>query len=445
MGIQALRGDKALREQIGKVLRLSIPAILTQLTTIAMQYIDSAMVGRLGANASAAIGLVASTTWLIGGLETAVATGFSVQVAQYIGAGKEQDARRVVKHGLVSMLIATLLLLTVCTGISSSLPRWLGGDADLWKDAGVYFFVFACSLPFTGLNRLCASFLQCSGDMVVPSILNAAMCLLDVVFNALLIPRLGVLGAALGTALAVAVISLTMLWFCCVRSRALRINRREPCPPDASILKRALRIGTPVGIEQVALSAAQVVSTTIIAPLGPIAIAAHSFAITAESLCYMPGFGIETAATALVGQSVGARDLRVARRLGFICTALGGIFMGLTGAIMYIFCPWVFRLLTPVEEIRQVATQIIRIGLLAEPLYGVSMVATGALRGAEDTLIPSILNLVSIWVVRLTLAALLVGSLGIHGVWVAMAIELSVRGILLLIRQLRSPYLKQRA
>ena len=137
--------------------------------------------------------------------------------------------------------------------------------------------------------------------------LNALMCVLDVIFNAIFIPKYGVLGAGIGTSLAVVVICFVEMWFCCFRYEPLRLNRKESCPFDGGVLKRALKIGVPVGAESMALSGAQVVSTTIIAPLGAVSIAAHSLAITAESLCFMPGFGISTAAMTLVGQSVGAK------------------------------------------------------------------------------------------------------------------------------------------
>lgn len=430
-----------LRREVSRVFRLSVPAVLTQITTIAMQYIDSAMVGNLGANASASIGLVTTSTWLMGGVGAAVSAGFSVQAAQYIGAGEPHSARRVAKHGFVTALAAALLLAALGALISGVLPAWLGGEAALQKDASHYFLVFALALPFQEMNRMAASFLQCAGNMVVPSILNAAMCLLDVVFNALLIPRYGVLGAALGTGLATAVVCVAEMWFCCLRYEPLRLNRRESCSPDASILRRAFRIGIPVGAESIAMSGASVVSTMIIAPLGAVSIAAHAFAITAESLCYMPGYGVATAAATLVGQSIGAKDYPLARRYGYITVAFGSTLMALTGVIMFIGCPWVFQLLTPVADVRTVAAQILRIGLLAEPLYGVSMVASGVLRGAEDTLVPSLLNLFSIWVVRLGLALALVRRFGIHGMWMAMAFELCVRGLLLLYRQLHSRYL----
>ncbi len=429
---------KTLAPQLRLAWQLSLPAILTQITTIAMQYIDSAMVGALGADASAAIGLVASSTWLFGGVTTAVSAGFSVQVAHRIGAGEDTEARTVVRHGLAAALTLAALLALLGLGICRQLPCWLGGGAEICADASAYFLTFSLMLPFSQLNSLTAGFLQCAGDMVTPSVLNAVMCGLDVVCNALLIPHFGVLGAGMGTALACALVSLAMGWCCCVRNAQLRLRRGEAHAFRPEILKKAFRIGAPVAVQEIAMNGAMVASTMILAPLGAAAIAANSFAVTAESLCYMPGYGVGSAATTLVGRSVGAGDAAQARRYGNICTALGGALMGCTGLLMMIFCPFVFRLLTPVAEVRTLAAQALRIGLLAEPLFGVSIAAAGALRGAGDTLVPSLLNLGSIWIVRLGLSLLLVGKLGLRGMWIAMAIELCVRGALMLWRQLTS-------
>lgn len=431
---------KTLAPQLRLVWQLSLPAILTQITTIAMQYIDSAMVGALGADASAAIGLVASSTWLFGGVTTAVSAGFSVQVAHRIGAGEDTEARTIVRHGLAAALTLAALLALLGLGICQQLPCWLGGGAEICADASAYFLTFSLMLPFSQLNSLTAGFLQCAGDMVTPSVLNAVMCGLDVVCNALLIPHFGVLGAGMGTALACALVSLAMAWCCCVRNAQLRLRRGEAHAFRPEILKKAFRIGAPVAVQEIAMNGAMVASTMILAPLGAAAIAANSFAVTAESLCYMPGYGVGSAATTLVGRSVGAGDAAQARRYGNICTALGGALMGCTGLLMMIFCPFVFRLLTPVAEVRTLAAQVLRIGLLAEPLFGVSIAAAGALRGAGDTLVPSLLNLGSIWIVRLGLSLLLVGKLGLRGMWIAMAIELCVRGTLMLWRQKTSKF-----
>lgn len=429
-----------LKPQVRQVWRLSLPGILTHITSTVMQYIDSAMVGALGASASAAIGLVSSTTWLINGIAYALSAGFSVQVAHCIGAGQEQEAKNVVRHGLVTTLIISLLTGLFSLAISAPLPGWLGGEAAIHADSTAYFITFALMTPFFQLNTVTAAFLQCSGDMVTPSVLGALMCLLDVVFNAIFIPRYGVLGAGIGTGLACVVITLVMLWCCCVSSPSLGLRGAGKGSLRKEILTKAFKIGLPVWVEESALCGAMVVTTAIIAPLGSIAIAANSFAVTAEGLCYMPGYGVGSAATAVVGRSIGAGDVKLAKRYGNICTAMGAIFMGITGLLMAIICPFVFTLLTPDPAVRQLATQVLRIGLIAEPLFGVSIVAAGALRGTGDTFVPSMICMGSIWIVRLGLALLLVSRLGLHGMWIAMATELCVRGLLMLFRQKTSNY-----
>lgn len=431
------------KTQIQQVWRLSLPAILTQITTIIMQYIDSAMVGALGANASAAIGLVASSTWLMNGVTYGVSAGFSVQVAHHIGAQQDADARNVVRHGLISALLLSGLMCLLGALASGMLPVWLGGEVAIQKDAAAYFLVFALAFPFSQLNNLCSSFLQCCGDMVTPSILNSVMCLLDVVFNAVFIPKYGVLGAGIGTGLACAVISLIMLWRCCVSNQRLSLPHREKGVFQKDILKKAFKIGMPVAVQEVAMCGAMVASTAIIAPLGAVAIAANSFAVTAESICYMPGYGIGSAAATVVGRSVGAGNMKLAKRYGNICIAMGSILMGATGLLMALACPLVFMLLTPDPQVRELATQVLRIGLLAEPLFGASIVAAGSLRGTGDTFVPSMMNLGSIWIVRIGLALLLVKSLGLHGMWIAMATELCVRGLLMLYRQKTSSYYQE--
>lgn len=428
------------RKQINNVIRLSIPAILTQIATIVMQYIDSAMVGRLGANASAAIGLVSTSTWLFGGIISAIAVGFSVQIAHHFGAKEYSEGRIVLRHGLVFSLIISMILMLIGVVIAKPLPIILRADNSIWNDSTLYFLVFSFSLPFMMLNNITSYSLQCSGNMVIPSILNALMCLFDVIFNLIFISRFGVLGASIGTALSVVVVSIMMFIICCFVNKKLNITIKDHSKYNKSIINKAIKISLPIALEQVARSGAMIVSTGIVAPLGNVAIAANSFAVTVESICYMPGFGVQSASTTLVGQEMGAGNNDKAKSYGNISIWLGTIIMTFMAIVLFIFCPFVFKLLTPVEEVQVLATTVLRIGCFAEPLYGVSIVASGALRGAEDTFVPSILNLVSIWVVRITLSFILVVPLGLVGVWLANTIELCVRGVLLLIRQKTTKY-----
>ena len=239
----------------------------------------------------------------------------------------------------------------------------------------------------------------------------------------------------MGTALAEVVTASLMMWFLCFRSTDLRIARkRGSFLPQASCLKKALHIGLPMGCEHAVLCGAQILTTVIVAPLGTFAIAANSFAITAESLCYMPGYGVADAATTLVGQSLGAGRKRLARKFASITVLTGIGVMTFMGIVMYVAAPLMMNIMTPVEEVRQLGIMALRIEAFAEPMFAASIVAYGVFVGAGDTLVPSLMNLFSIWAVRLTLAAVLAPGMGLKGVWLAMCIELCFRGIIFLIR-----------
>lgn len=445
-------GEKlTLREQALLTIQLSIPAIFAQISSIVMQYIDASMVGHLGADGSAAIGVVASSTWLMGGLCSAASIGFTVQVAQRIGARDEKGARSIVRQGLFMVLLFSTILMLCGIFISSGLPVWLGADASICQNASGYFFVYACFLPALQLNSAAGGMLQCSGNMRLPSILHIMMCFLDVVFNAVLIfptrelvlqgktlrifgAGLGVTGAALGTAFAELITACLMLYFLLVRSPMLHLRREERLQFRAGDLKAAVKIALPVGFEQVVMCGAQIMSTRIVAPLGTIAIAANSLSVTAESLCYMPGYGIGTAATTLIGQSIGAGRKDLTRRLGWLTTGLGMLVMTGSGLLLFFGAPFMIGLLTPDAAIRALGTQVLRIEAFAEPMYAASIVASGVFRGAGDTLVPSFMSLFCMWAVRIPLSALLAASYGLQGVWIAMCVELCVRGVLFLMR-----------
>ncbi len=253
---------------------------------------------------------------------------------------------------------------------------------------------------------------------------------------------LGVTGAALGTVLAELVIMGLMLWYLLRKSRHLNLKKGFICfRPSAEVLRKALRISLPMGTEHIIMCSAQIFITVIVAPLGTAAIAANAFAITAESLCYMPGFGIADAATTLVGQTIGAGRRNLTRRFAYISLGMGVCFMTVTGLLMYIGAPLLMEIFTPVQEVRDLGVMALRIEAFAEPMYAASIVVYGIFVGAGDTLVPSMMNLISIWGVRIPLAAWLAGSMGLRGVWIAMCIELCFRGVIFLIRLLRDKWI----
>ena len=435
-------------EKFNLIIQLSIPSILAQVTTVLMFYIDAGMVGSLGAEPSAAIGLVEPATWLIFSLVSAVTMGFSVQVAHFIGANDFPKARAVMRHGYVFGLCFSLLMLLIAFLIGPRLPIWLGGGTDIRHDAMVYFLIFSCITPFHLIEYMSGAMLKVAGDMRRPSMMAILMCVLDVIFNYFLIfptrtislfgieltmPGFGagVAGAALGSLLAFVCVALPLAYYAIFRSPILAWKQDiERFSWRWQYIWNALKISAPMGLQYLLMNGAQLVSTMIVAPLGNVAIAAHSFAITAESLCYMPGYGISEAATTLVGQSVGADRRDLHRSFAWMTVFLGMIVMAFMGVVMYIFAPEMIGLLSPVTAIQDLGTSVLRIEAFAEPFFAAAIVAYSVCVGAGDTLKPSMINLGSMWLIRLTLAYCLASQYGLRGVWFAMAVELSLRGMM---------------
>ena len=447
-----------LRDTAGVVLMLSIPSILEQIVVTAMEYIDAAMVGHIGAEATAAIGIVSSSTWLLHGILVGLYNAFSIQIAQYLGADRQQDARGVLRQAMLFNLAAGLAAAAFGIGISGHLPGWLGADVSLQANASAYFAIWSAALPFTMAMGMYTSMLRASGDALTPGLISVLVCVLDVVFNFFLInptrtlwgitvwgAGLGVPGAALGTALATVVGGLLALCILLFREGPLCIRKPGSWKITRACIRNLGKVGVPLAAERAALSSAQVLQVRIVSQLGTVAIAANSLGVSAEGLCYMAGYGIQGAAIALIGQAVGAHRKDMAKRFAWLCTLMGMGIMTLTGAGLFAFAPALMSIFTADAAVIALGARVLRIEAFAEPMFGASIVASGAMQGAGDSTACFVLNLVSMWGIRLTLAFLLAHRFGLVGVWGAMCFELCVRGLLFLIRLARGKWLEKGA
>ncbi len=445
------RQPLSLRQQLQLTCTLSLPAVLANASAMVMNFIDAAMVGQLGADDSASVGLMGTTSWLFEGVLSAFAAGYAVQVAHLLGAKRNADARQTVRQAIVVCLGFSLLLAGIGLLLCRPLPVWLGAEPHIREHATIYFGTFMLFVPFFMIDIVASSMLRSSGNMRIPSILNILMCVLDVIFNFFLIfptrevlilgqhltipgAGLGVMGAALGTASAGLVISLLMAYYLVFRSNELRLTLdRGSFKPTWNTFTKAIKISTPMGLQHIMMCSASIVITGIVAPLGSIALAANSFGITAESLCYMSGYGIADAATTLIGQSLGAGRKRLTRSFAWITVLSGMTIMGMMAVLMYVFAPELMSIMSPVPEVVELGARCLRIEAWAEPLFAAAIISYGVFVGAGYTLVPCGINLVSMWIVRLGLSALLVTSMGLYGVWLAMAIELCFRGTVYLL------------
>lgn len=439
------------RQQVSLTAKLSMPAILAQISFIIMQYIDASMVGHLGAECSAAVGLVSTTTWLFFGLTESLVAGFAVLVAHKLGARDVKAARDVLRQALTVCILWAVLIAMAGVAISPFLPGWLNGGEDASPLASSYFMIFSIGMPFYQLNYFSASMLRSSGNVKFPSVLNFIMCILDVIFNYFLIndthevtifgskyllhcAGLGVSGAALGSTLAVSLVSVVMAWYLFCRSKELRIcGERGSFRPEKDNMQRTLKIAVPIGLERSVMSLAATVVVAIVAPLGNVSISADTLAVTIEGLCYMPGFGIADAATTLIGQCVGAGRRRLARSFAKITLISGMLVLTVMALIMFLTARFAMSLMTPVDEIIDLGATILKIEAFAEPFFAAAIVCYGVFVGAGNSVAPIAINVSSMWLIRIPLSFFIVGKMGLTGVWIVMAGELVARGIFHLI------------
>ena len=454
--------DIPLSQTAQVVLALSLPSILQQMVVTAMEYIDAAMVGHIGAEATAAIGIVSSSTWLLHGVLVGLYTAFSIQIAQYLGADRQEDARGVLRQSMLFNLILGLGAAVFGIGISRFLPGWLGADPSLQANASAYFAIWSAALPFTMAMGMYTAQLRVTGDALTPGLISVLVCVLDIVFNFFLInpsrtlvlfgrtvtvwgAGLGVPGAALGTALSDVIGGLLALAILLLRDGPLCIRRPGSWKITRSCLMNLWRVGAPLAAERAALSSAQVVLVRIVSGLGTVAIAANSLGVSAEGLCYMAGYGIQDASIALIGQAVGANRRDMSKRFAWLCTLMGMGIMALSGAGLWFFAPALMGIFTADAAVIALGARVLRIEAFAEPMFGASIVASGAMQGAGDSTACFVLNLVSMWGIRLTLAFLLAPRFGLVGVWGAMCCELCIRGLLFLVRLARGKWLEKGA
>mgnify|MGYP003294322261 CR=1 FL=1 len=434
-----LRGGESISgsEQLRLTLLLAVPAILAQLSMCLMSYIDAAMVGELGSAQAAAVGLVSTTTWIFGSFCYANSSGFSVQIAHRCGAKDYEGARAIFRRGMVSVLIFSLLLAALGISISSALPRWLGAPQEICSDASDYFLIYAAFLPCHQLTVFASGAMIASGNVKISSLASISMCVFDVIFNYFFIftMGLGVKGAAIGTGVATLVAGLFLLLYIIFGRTELKLFGNRCARLDScSVYSQAWQITGPLWLQNLVTRGAYIAATVLIAPLGTVAVAANSFAIIAEGFCYLPGYGMQEAATTLVGQSLGAGRKGEARRFAYISIGSGASMMTFLAVLMWIFAPQIMGLMSNDAAVIELGARCLRIEAWAELLYGVSIVAYGCCVGAGDTFVPSIINLVSMWIIRIGLALVLIPAMGLTGYWIAMAVELSVKGIIFAFR-----------
>ena len=419
------------------ILTLAWPTMLEQLMQTAVQYVDTAMVGTLGTQATAAVGATTTVNWLVSSTISAVGVGFLAYISQACGAGRQDQAKRAAAQAALMVLLLGSFFTALTLGVSGMVPVWMQVDPDIQQLSSQYFFIVYAPMLFRTATIIFGTVLRAVGDTKTPMRAGLWVNLINIVLNALLIfpsgqirlfgmtvqtygAGLGVIGAALASAIAFAVggmiITVKLLRHPVISPLGVSIR------PDMEVLRPCLQVAIPNCLQRFATSFGYVVFASMINSLGDISTAAHSIANTVESAFYIPGYGMQTAAATLAGNAWGARDRQRIKDLTRMILPIEIGLMVLSGGLLFAFAPQMMSLFSKEQQVITLGATVLRMVAVSEPFYGVSIIIEGMMQGMGNTKLPLIFNIAGMWGIRIvgTLICTQMLGMGLISAWACM-------------------------
>lgn len=399
------------QELVQAVWQLAWPVIVTLLLESLVGLVDTLMVGRLGANAVAAVGVGAQILNSLSIAMTAVGTGTLALVARSIGAGQRDFAERVVAQSLLAAFVLSCACIVPVVVFADTVVGWFGVEPRV-RELGTWFTrLVMFSIPQSAALFVIGSALRAAGDTRTPLWIGALVNVINVVgnyvliFGALGLPALGVRGSALATVIAFTV---GMVFGLALLFRGRLTLRLEPhhFTLDFALIRRVLRIGYPAATEQLLMQVGFFLYLVFAARYGTSAVAAYFIGVRILALSFLPGYGFAAAAAALVGQNLGARQPSLARRSGWESNRLAVYLMSACGvAIIALARPIASAFVDDPAVIQDTVLFIWALGI-SQPFMAVDFTLGGALRGAGDTRFPLVAVFVGFYGCRLGCAYL---------------------------------------
>ena len=452
MSTQAIKSNRW--HTVALIWALAWPTMLEQLLHTAVQYVDTAMVGSLGTQATAAVGSTTTVNWLVMGTVSALGVGFLAYIAKALGAGEAERARRAVAQSVLVTLLCGVFFTVLTVSLSPLVPAWMQLDEPLRPTASRYFFILYLPMLPRAASAIFGTVLRSAGDTKTPLKIGIAVNLINVVLNFFLIfptrtltfasfeltmpgAGLGVVGAAAASAVAFTVggIAITVaLW-----RHSLVSPRGQSFRPDPTILRPCMKVAIPNMLQRFVTSFGYVAFAAMINALGDISTAAHTFANTIESLFYIPGFGMQTAAATLAGNAYGAKDAKRMHEISRVLIPIEIILMIISGSALFASAPTLMQLFSDDATVVSLGSFILRMVAVSEPFYGFSIIVEGLMQGVGKTRIPFVYNVIGMWGVRIvgTYICTVHLGMGLVSAWACMILHNVLLFVLFLIDFLR--------
>lgn len=432
------------RLQIKSIFSLAWPAIIQEAMGVVVSYVDTAMVGALGAAASAAVGLTSSVNWLLSSIAVAFGVGVLSVCAQGVGANNQEKVKRAGQQGFFLTISIGIILTVICMVIGPYLPIWLNGDKNIRSLASSYFMIISLPYLFRTSILILSSALRGVSDMKTPMMIHLYTNLINIVLNFILIyptrtmfgitvygADLGVNGAAIATAVSVVIGGIMM--FRRYYNNKIFDFRNSGFHYYKAEFKECLEIGIPVAMERTVICLGHVAFASLIAKLGVVSLAAHTIAIQAEQAFYIPGYGFQSATATLVGNAIGQKSEHKVKETTYLVSIITMSLMIICGILLFVFAQQLMGIFTPDQEVIRLGARVLRIVSISEPIYGILIILEGTFNGMGDTKAPFVFSLFTMWGIRVLGSWLMINifNLGIESVWIMMVLDNGARCLLL--------------
>jgi len=443
-GIDLHSESKEYKNEILKTLiLLALPTMAEEVLHTLLLYVDTAMVGHLGEKATAAVSCTTTITWLVSCVPHSISVLFLALIARNCGAGNRKETKRLSGQALSMSLAAGIFMTVLCIALSPYIPIWMHAEEDVQPNATMYFAILSVSYLFRTLNISFGAALRAVKDTKTPMLINLGENISNVFLNAVFIYvlKLGVPGAAMASSISY-IISGVLMVLCARKNDLLKFTLPD-LKLDRGILNNFANIGLPALLTTVASCSGHVVFAGMVSGMGTTVFAAHSLAVTAEELFYIPGYGLRMATSSLIGNAIGEADERKRKAVEKQSIHLTVALMCLTGVTLYLIANPIMRLFTPVDEVVVLGAMMLRIVAFTEPFYGLMIVVEGIFYGAGRTKSILAVETFSMWCIRIVFTYLCTHVWGctLQEIWYCMIADNIFKAVVLYgIYRLRKHY-----
>lgn len=418
------------RKNLNTLITLAIPVILEEILTMLLQYVDMAMVGRLGAAATASVSLTETVNWLIGNIFASIGVATVAIISSSYGAGDFDKIKRVSNQVVLYVLASGLFVGALAVGLSPVIPVWMQADVAIRAQASEYFRIISIPIVFRAATIICASALRAVKDTRTPMLVNLLSNIVNVILNYILIYKvaLGVKGAAISTAISSIICGLAMFALM-MKNSNLRTTIRSKV--EKPIMKETVKIGFPVMATTMVSCFGHVVFASLVSSMGTTVFAAHSIALSAETIFYLPGYGLRSATSTLIGISVGENSYDKFKTVVRQSVLLTVGMMTFTGLILFITASQIMAIFSPDKEVIALGARVLRLVAVSEPIFGLMIVSEGIYYGMGQTKTAFIVTTIGSWGIRIvsTVICVYVLHTGLFEIWICMLADNTFRAL----------------